>query len=304
MRIALVTTSYPAFPDDPSGHFVGTEAKRIARDHEVFVIVPRQGGAFGWPGIAARVRARPHRAVGAVAWALEARRTLRSFAPLDRIVAHWATPSAWPIATGLGVPVEIVSHGGDVRLLLALPGALRRFVIDRILADAEAWRFVSSSLLLSLLEALDASHAKQIEAIARVEAAPIEIPDVTDLAREKRAAHPRVALAVCVGRLVPAKQVDRIVDYVAGELGKGTRLVVVGDGPLMPRLEEYARARGVDAAFVGRAPRSEALAWIAAADVVLHASRAEGLSTVEREAEGLGVPFRFVGTVSASGDLR
>jgi teichuronic acid biosynthesis glycosyltransferase TuaC len=67
-------------------------------------------------------------------------------------------------------------------------------------------------------------------------------------------------------------------------------LVVVGDGPERSRLEALARARGVDARFVGRVPRDEALAWIGAADVLIHASEAEGLSTVVREAEALGTP--------------
>jgi glycosyltransferase involved in cell wall biosynthesis len=64
--------------------------------------------------------------------------------------------------------------------------------------------------------------------------------------------------------------------------------VVVGDGPERPRLERQARSLGVDALFVGAVAREVALAWIAAADVVLHASSAEGLSTVVREAEALG----------------
>jgi teichuronic acid biosynthesis glycosyltransferase TuaC len=97
---------------------------------------------------------------------------------------------------------------------------------------------------------------------------------------------------------------NRVVDFVATELAPATRLVVVGDGPLRSRLEGHARARGVDALFVGKTTREEALAWILAADVVLHASRAEGLSTVEREARALGVPFCFVGTVPARSDLR
>ena len=46
---------------------------------------------------------------------------------------------------------------------------------------------------------------------------------------------------------------------------------------------------GASVRFVGRLPRAEALAWIGVADAVITASRAEGASTVEREAEALGV---------------
>jgi glycosyltransferase involved in cell wall biosynthesis len=70
--------------------------------------------------------------------------------------------------------------------------------------------------------------------------------------------------------------------------------VVVGDGPLRASLEAEALALGVDARFVGTTPRAEALAWIGAADALLHASKTEGLSTVVREAEALGVPIVVV----------
>ena len=90
-----------------------------------------------------------------------------------------------------------------------------------------------------------------------------------------------------MGRLVPGKRVDRAVEYVASKRGLDA-LVVVGDGPERDRLERLARERGIDARFVGAVGRREALAWIGAADVLLHASEAEGLSTVIREAEALG----------------
>jgi glycosyltransferase involved in cell wall biosynthesis len=69
----------------------------------------------------------------------------------------------------------------------------------------------------------------------------------------------------------------------------------VGDGPEKGRLEAHARRLGLDTRFVGRTSRADALAWIAAADSLLHASRDEGLSTVVREAEALGVPVEVVG---------
>ena len=42
--------------------------------------------------------------------------------------------------------------------------------------------------------------------------------------------------------------------------------------------------------FTGNLPRREALAWIAAADVVVHPSAVEAAPTVVREARALGVP--------------
>jgi glycosyltransferase involved in cell wall biosynthesis len=232
-----------------------------------------------------------------------ARRTLASLAPLDRIVAHWAVPSGWPISTGLGIPLELVSHGADVRMLVGCPAPLRHAIVGSLLRSADAWRFVSSSLLEGLLASLGRERARQLARVARVEACAIDLPDVRAAAREKRALHPGAHLAVCVGRLVPDKRVDRVIDHVASERRPGSRLVVVGDGPLRTSLARHAVARGVYASFVGQTPRPVALAWIGAADVVLHASVAEGLSTVAREAEALGVPFHWVGE-DARGDMR
>ena len=66
MRIALVTTSFPADEGDPSGHFVRAEARELERaGHEVIVVTPPAGGAFGWPGVAARLAENPVRIVGA-----------------------------------------------------------------------------------------------------------------------------------------------------------------------------------------------------------------------------------------------
>ena len=59
-------------------------------------------------------------------------------------------------------------------------------------------------------------------------------------------------------------------------------------GPNARASNASRRARGVDARFVGAVGRTTALAWIGAAAELLHASTAEGLSTVVREAEALG----------------
>jgi len=309
MRIAVVTTSYPAFPGDPSGHFVETEARVLARDAEVVVITPGEsrperepggfvvvrcggGAAFGWPGAATRIRVRPWLVAPAVAWMHRARAKLSSLGRFDRVVAHWALPSAFPVAHGLGAPVEIVSHGADVRLLARLPGTVRRAVMARLFATTTTWRFVSRGLLDDLAATLDANDRTTLARLAFVESAAIDLPDVATHASRPRREHDDSKLLVCVGRLVAGKRFHRALEHVARENQRGerSRVVIVGDGPEKQRLEARARALGVDASFVGRTTRGEALAWIGAADTLLHASRAEGCSTVVREAEALGVP--------------
>jgi glycosyltransferase involved in cell wall biosynthesis len=315
MRLAVVTTSYPSFAGDPCGHFVETHAKELAKSHRVVVIAPEHGvhtgdreessdgsltvlrlvadGAFGWPGALSRVRMRPLRLFGAIRWAILARRALATLPALDRIVAHWAFPCGWPIAHDRRVPLELVSHGQDVRALARLPPLVRRRIVGALLGRAQMWTFVSTPLHDQLARTLDGQDARRLETIARIQPSPIEIPNVADTVRALRAEHSDARLIVCVGRLVPSKRVDRVLDHVAKEYATGahSRLVIVGDGPLRPRLERQARTAGLDVLFVGQTRRDVALAWIGAAEVVLHASCAEGASTVKREAQELGVPF-------------
>lgn len=307
MRIAVVTTSYPTCEDDPAGHFVETEVAALAKaGHEVRVLRPKPGGAFGWPGAPARIRERPSRAVDAAAWTLRASLELRRFAA-ERVVAHWCVPSAFPIALGADVArgtsaraeLEIVSHGGDVRLLVGLPAPARVAVVRAATRRASRWRFVSEALLAALEATLPKDDARALRASAAIVPGSIALPDVGADARAKRSAVPARRLYVCAGRLVASKRVDKVIDYVATSPNHGTRrdertLVVLGDGPERAQLERLARAWRMDVRFLGTVSRRETLGWIGAADELVHASRAEGLSTVVREAEHLGVPVTIL----------
>ncbi len=287
MRVAIVTTSWPETDEDPAGHFVRASARSLeVQGHDVTIVSPRPGGAFGWPGAAARLRQRPLRAIEATRWALSARNRVARL-DADLVVAHWAVPCAWPIGLPGRGRLEVVSHGGDVRLLAALPALARKWVARTIAARASAWTFVSDALMRDLLHALDGPTRAQVERVARVAAPPLELPDVREAIERVRRKLGATRAAVSVGRLVATKRVDRAIEHVARARGIDA-LVVVGDGPERARLERLARARGVDARFLGTVGRATALAWIGAAQELLHASAAEGLSTVVREAEALG----------------
>jgi len=288
VRIAIVTTSWPSFEGDPSGHFVRAEARELERQgHDVVVVAPAPGKAFGWPGAAARVRERPARAIEAARWVAATRGRLRGMF-VDRVVAHWALPCAWPV--GVAAPdaeLEVVSHGGDVRLIAAMPKLVRLHVVRTIAVRSMRWRFVSEALLEMLVGAVDGETRARVKRIAFVQPATIEMPDVAAAIARKRGELAGTRVAVSVGRLVASKRVERAIERVARSRELDA-LVVVGDGPERARLEALAATLGVDARFVGTVPRAEALAWIGAAQEVIHASIAEGMSTVVREAEALG----------------
>jgi len=296
MRVAVVTTSYPSNDGDPAGHFVQAEVAELERaGAEVIVLRPTPGRAFGWPGVAERVRARPWVAFDAGAWVARASLALREARP-QRVIAHWSLPSAFPIAVaGLAgrrdVELEVVSHGGDVRLLLALPPSVRSRVVRAIAARATTWRFVSTSLSEALLAGLHVAEADAVTRIAKIAPSPLAMIDVREESEAHRRRFAGRRLYVCASRLVRSKRIDKVIDYVASEPRDGAprTLVVVGDGPRRPDLERLARRWGLHVEFLGVRSRRETLAWLAAADEVVHASEAEGLSTVVREAEHLGV---------------
>jgi teichuronic acid biosynthesis glycosyltransferase TuaC len=288
MRIAIVTTSWPSAEGDPAGHFVRAEARELERQgHDVVVVAPAAGGAFGWPGVAERLQERPARLVEAACWVAAARARVGRMR-VDRVIAHWALPCAWPIgAAAPDAELEVVSHGGDVRLVVAMPALVRRRLVRRIAKRAVRWRFVSETLLTTLVRALDGEPRARLTEIAFVRAARVEMPDVAQAVAPKRRQLAGARVAVSVGRLVADKRVERAIARVARSRDLDA-LVVVGDGPERARLERLADSLGVDARFVGAVARDEALAWIGAAEELIHASVAEGMSTVVREAEALG----------------
>ena len=91
-----------------------------------------------------------------------------------------------------------------------------------------------------------------------------------------------------VGRLIPDKGTDVVVEAMAGN---GGRLTVAGEGPERDRLVGLARARGVDARFEGYVGRERLEALFREAScLVLGARRGEGRPNVLLEAMARGLP--------------
>lgn len=308
-RIALITSSYPRQDGDAAGHFVASEALALAatgHDVTVFTGGPRRedvgtprvvwladGGATGLPGLAARLRASPSRWLGLTAWLARVRNAVVARGPFERIVAHWFLPCALPLLAldTQGARLELVVHGSDARLLQGLPRPLARALLGALLARDASVRCVSTELA-RLVEGL---AGRSLGERLRVEPALISVTGTPS--RERARAELGIAanarLAVVVSRLVPEKRVR--VALAAATRVPDVLLVVVGDGPERPRLtQDFPRAR-----FTGQLPRREALTWLAAADVLLTASRHEGAPSAVREARALGVPV----AACAAGDL-
>ncbi len=310
MRVAVVTTSYPHSEDDSAGHFVQTEARRlVAEGHRVSVIVPAAphrtpepglelleipaGDGFGPGGVLLRLRESPLRMLGVARFVIQARHLLAGSQRFDRIIAHWVVPSFWPLLPRTQRPTEVVVHGSDWHLVERLPRPLTRLVLVRLLRPELCIRCVSEDLRQRVERSFDTVHLPR-PAVLLVQAAGIEIPPQPspEQLRRKLGIEAR-PLVVVVGRLIPEKRTE--VTLSALELLEDVETVVLGDGPLRESLERrFPKAR-----FLGHRPRTETLEWIAAADLLMTASRNEGYSTVVREARVLGTPV----VATSSGDL-
>jgi glycosyltransferase involved in cell wall biosynthesis len=116
-------------------------------------------------------------------------------------------------------------------------------------------------------------------------------PDSAAAARSAMGLEPDAPVVVCCARLAPQKGQDVLLEAWAGVPDRlpGAQLVLVGDGPDRAALESVAaKTQGVR--FAGMATRTQALAWMKAATVVVCPSRYEGMALVPLEAAALGIP--------------
>lgn len=294
----VVTTSWPRTDDPVAGTFVRADARvRASAGARVIVAAPagpgRPVGApgvevvdvpcrglFGSPGATLRFASDPRRLLGLFPWVRAIEELVRLHHP-SRIVAHWLLPSGWVAARAFDGPIELVAHGGDVRLLEAVPFAehlvpRRANVTVRAVSEGLAGRLRVLGIETPVVAPLPLDDA----AIADARRAPITFP----LRRPVR---------VVASRLVAHKRIERAIERTA-RLG-GT-LVLVGDGPSRgPLLARAAEAR-VAVIAVGAVPHERALRMLAGADeVIAPLAEGEGAPTVVREARALGVDVAVLG---------
>ena len=100
-----------------------------------------------------------------------------------------------------------------------------------------------------------------------------------EAATEGRSTPPGLDL-VFVGRLVPVKQADVLIEAVVGV--PAARLTIVGDGPELERLEALARELAVTdrVTFTGALGHDDVMLQLARADALVLASSHEGLPHV------------------------
>jgi glycosyltransferase involved in cell wall biosynthesis len=250
VRIAVLTTSYPRYPGDVAGRFVGDAVEQLRRRGvDVEVVGPEQFRTYGLTyghGVLGNLRRRPWLALlvpSLLAGFVRAARRVDA----DLLHAHWLS-AGW-VASRTGKPYVVQVWGTDVELARRLPALARR-----VLRGASAVIAASTSL---------AEQARELGAReTRVIPSGVDLPEL-----EGEEADPLEVLYA--GRLSAEKGVLELV-----EAARGLNLVVAGDGPLRHRVPQ---ARG----FV---PHDQLQRLYRRAAVVVCPSRREGFGVTCLEA--------------------
>jgi colanic acid/amylovoran biosynthesis glycosyltransferase len=212
--------------------------------------------------------------------------------------AHFATDGllALPLAEALGIPLVTTLHGYDVsrtrpRMLGSGRLSWMRYGLMRGRLTARG------RLFLAVSEAL---RRRALAEGFPAERTLVHYNGVDLSAFRPGASGPEPGLILHVGRLVEKKGTGLLIRALAKvrEARPEARLVVLGEGPLRPRLEAQAAASGLAHAvsFLGSRPPADVAAWmarawlLAAPSVTAGDGDSEGLPTVIVEAAAAGLP--------------
>ena len=215
-------------------------------------------------------------------------RGMRGTFGFDVIDAHYFYPdgvAAMILGRMLGVPVVITGRGSDLNLLpdYAVP---RRWI--RWAAEGAAALITVCAALKERLVALGVAADKVTVLRNGVDLDLFRPP------RDRQALRARLGLTgpvlLSVGNLVPLKGHELTLAALR-ELPHAT-LLLVGEGPLRARLVQQAKALGVEQRLrlVGNLPQRELVDYYGAADILVLASRSEGMANVLLESLACGTP--------------
>jgi colanic acid/amylovoran biosynthesis glycosyltransferase len=215
------------------------------------------------------------------------RRLLTDAAP-DVVHAHFGG-DGWLVSAEtvrLGVPLIVTVHGHDVTRQPARPGVhgLRyRRNLRTVFARATTILAVSE-VIRDRAIACGADPAK-----VRVHYTGVPVPAAA-------APGPKQWDVAFVGRFVEKKGADDLIAALGVLRPLRPRALLIGTGPLRPRIEAHAADLGLDVTFVGAQPPDEVQRLLAASRILAAPSKTasdgdtEGLPTTILEGAALGLP--------------
>jgi glycosyltransferase involved in cell wall biosynthesis len=303
LRVAFLTHSYPRFSGDAAGSFLLTLAQAlVAHDvlvdvlapaaqglaaHEVldgvpvhrFRYAPRSWETLAYTGTMAETVAGSLTGKAALLGYIYAQaRTTRALVQrlsIDVVHAHWWFPAglAATVRARRGRPLVVTMHGSDVRLAARKSWAHPLF--RRVMRRAASTTTVSTWLA-------DQARAMAPEARPIVAPMPVNTALFEPGPRDKRAANE----LLFVGRINEQKGLRVLLEALARARSEA-RLHVVGDGPDVNPLREYAATLGIAPRLTwhGTLPREKLVPLYQRASAVVVPSVDEGLGLVAVEAQ-------------------
>jgi len=203
---------------------------------------------------------------------------------VDVVLGSWAYPDGFAAviaARMLQVPCVVKLHGSDINVIAKLPGprrltgwalprAARVVAVSRALADEVVALGVPRERVAIVMNGVDADLFRPADrAAARAELGLLAGP-----------------LALYVGNLKPDKGVLDLA-HAWASVPRGT-LAIIGGGPARAALDEAVAGFGDRVRVVGPQPLERVPRWLAACDVLVLPSHAEGTPNVILEALACG----------------
>ncbi|MGW8063218.1 glycosyltransferase family 4 protein [Streptomyces ziwulingensis] len=291
MRVVIVTESFPPDVNGVAHCALQTARHLVDRGHDCVVVAPATA-----PGTTAdasapcplvRIPSLPLPGYPQVRVALPSRRVAAAITEHRADLVHLASPFVLGVrgmaaAARLGVPAVAVYQTD-------LAGYARTYVGA---GEAAAWRrirSVHSAADLTLAPSGAALRDLRAHGVPRVALWPRGVdtvrfrPGLRDEALRRELAPDGELIVGYVGRLAPEKQVE----LLSGVCGlDGVRVVVVGDGPSRPGLEQALPG----AVFLGRRTGDDLARVFASLDVFAHTGPFETFCQTVQEAMASGVP--------------
>ncbi|MFD0305484.1 glycosyltransferase family 4 protein [Streptomyces sp. NPDC127119] len=304
MRVVIVTESFPPDVNGVAHCALQTARHLVERGHTPVVVAPatspklstpseQSGASFGTaseslaPCPVVRIPSLPLPGYPQVRVALPSRRVAAAITAHRADIVHLASPFVLGVrgmaaAGRLGIPAVAVYQTD-------LAGYARTYIST---GGATAWRRIRSvhaAADRTLAPSTAALHDLEAHGVPRVRLWPRGVdtvrfrPQHRDDALRRELAPNGELIVGYVGRLAPEKQIE----LLAGACGlPGVRVVVVGDGPSRPSLDQALPG----AVFLGRRTGDELARIFASLDVFVHTGPFETFCQTVQEAMASGVP--------------
>ncbi len=288
MRVAIVTESFLPHVNGVTNTVRHIADRLMNTGHDVLIIAPGPGPGSHGDARVVRVRSMSLPGYRSFSLGLPDAALERAIAEFRPDVVHLASPIVLGAvglraARKLGIPTVAV-YQTDIAAFARQYGVRALPVIERWVARIHrrsSRTLVPSSSSRTQLEALGVPH---LHVWRRGVALDLFGPRHRSAEMHFRfAQRPGRVVVGYVGRLAAEKQVRRLVELA--DL-PGSRLVVIGDGPLRPWLERQLPG----ATFTGMLGGAELATAFASLDVFVHTGESETFCQTVQEAQASGVP--------------